>query len=67
MGDVIDIRSRRKRSDKEVRPLYSSHLEPNRSDVTDDFGERMRRIRASLEKINQLMHELKKNSKDYTH
>lgn len=69
MGDVIDIRSRKKQSPaKDGRtPLYSSHLEPKRPSEEEDFGERMKRIRASLEKINQLMHELKKNSTDYTH
>lgn len=69
MADVVDIRSRKKKSNKEVGPSkqpYSSYLEPTR-DQTEDFGSRMERIRASLERINQIMHELKKNSTDYTH
>lgn len=50
------------------QPLYSSHLDsppPKKED--EDFGLRMQRIRESLEHINQLMFELKRNTKDYTY
>lgn len=49
-------------------PLYVSHLTgkiTGKQDVNDpDFGSRLERIRASLEKINRLMAELKEMSED---
>jgi hypothetical protein len=51
-------------------PLHVSHLDGKvkgsphfRRPEADDFGDRMQRIKTSLEKINQLMTELKKTSK----
>lgn len=41
----------------------SPHLSPSRRSDAGDFGERMRRIKASLEKINQLMMDLKKTTR----
>jgi hypothetical protein len=53
------------------QPLYVSHLEgkiscsPNlNSASSQDFADRMQRIKSSLEKINRLMAELKKVSKE---
>ena len=50
-------------------PLHVSHLDGQlkgsphfRRPEADDFGDRMQRIKASLEKINQLMSELKKTT-----
>lgn len=53
------------------KPLYISYLDGQvkgsphfqRHD-SEDFGERMQRIKASLERINQLMADLKKSAKD---
>ncbi len=51
-------------------PLHVSHLDGKlkgsphfRTPEADDFGDRMQRIRTSLEKINQLMADLKNTSK----
>jgi hypothetical protein len=56
------------------RPLYVSHMTgkvtgqtPTASGQNEgqaDFGDRLQRIRSSLEKINRLMSELKKMSTD---
>ena len=52
-------------------PLYVSHLEGKvkgsphfKSPDAEDFGDRLTRIRSSLERINQLMAELRKSVKD---
>lgn len=76
-GKVVDLLAYRKTKQTEQElargrtPLYSSHLESKpKSDLSaadEDFGQRMQRIRTSLEKINQLMFELKKSSTEYTH
>jgi hypothetical protein len=54
-------------------PLHNSHIDGKikgspylKNESKDHFGERMMRIRQSLEKINQLMLELKKNSHQNT-
>lgn len=75
---VVDLASfrRKKAVDEELtrggrNPLYVSHLtgkvtgqpHANRPE-SPDFGDRLQRIRASLEKINRLMSELKKMSAD---
>ena len=50
-------------------PLYVSHATgkitgtPN-EDKQEDFGSRLARIRASLDKINRLMSELKQSSRE---
>jgi len=69
-GDnVIDMSSFRQKKAAEQEfgrgrsPLYISHLTgkvTGGKPQTGDFGERLHRIRASLEKINRLMSELKK-------
>lgn len=73
-ANVVDLQSfrARKKEDQDLArgrtPLYSSHLENTSKPIEEeDFGTRMQRIRTSLEKINQIMWELKKNSTDYTH
>lgn len=52
-------------------PLHVSHLDGKvkgspyfKRPQAEDFGDRMQRIKASLEKINELMAELKKSSRD---
>ena len=62
MGDVVNIKSLldKKKLKEDLsngrQPLYASHL------GNEDFGDRLLRIRTSLERINQLMSELKKTS-----
>ena len=56
------------------KPLYVSHLtgkvtgsqqaSPGQAEGQADFGDRLQRIRSSLEKINRLMSELKKMSSE---
>ena len=70
VGDnVIDMSSFRQKKAAEQEfgrgrsPLYVSHLTGKANggkQPSGDFGERLHRIRASLEKINRLMGELKK-------
>lgn len=74
-GEIVDLASFRKK--KEVgdefargrKPLYVSHLtgkvtgSPHmKTPESPDFGDRLTRIRSSLDKINRLMSELKKMS-----
>lgn len=76
-GKVLDLGSFRKKKETKNefapnrQPLYSSHLGSTpdkaggkRSTQTQDadFGDRLHRIRLSLDKINRLMGELKKMS-----
>lgn len=71
MGDIIDLESRKnkKRIDEELargrNPLYISHKEGSIRPSHDntDFSDRVSRIRASLEKLNRLMEELKNTTK----
>ncbi len=76
-GNVVDLSSFRKKKDTESelspgrKPLYVSHMKGKvtgsphfKSPEANDFGDRLTRIRSSLEKINNLMGELKKMSKD---
>jgi len=71
--DVINLSSYREKKDiersisRDRTPLHVSHIDErrNRSPYlkhkdSDSFGERMYRIKQSLEKINRLMNELKK-------
>ena len=53
------------------KPLFVSHLDGKvkgsphfQRPSAEDFGDRLQRIRTSLDKINLLMAELKKQSKD---
>jgi hypothetical protein len=73
---VLDFASfRRKKTDEQdltrgrSKPLYVSHKDgvisanPGHAGTTgEDFGDRVSRIKASLERINSLMAELKKMS-----
>lgn len=73
-GLVIDLQSFRSRKSEEETlargrsPLYKSYSQENRQTSSaqgselSDFSERITRIRASLEKINALMTDLKKLS-----
>ena len=74
--NIVDFSAYRKKKETEQElgrgrlPLHVSHLDgkvtgsPHFKRPKDqDFGDRMQRIKTSLEKINQLMAELKKNSK----
>lgn len=75
-GEVVDLASFRKKKDTNEefarggrKPLYVSHLtgkvtgSPHlKGPQSPDFGDRLQRIRSSLEKINRLMGELKKMS-----
>jgi hypothetical protein len=76
-GDIVDLAAFRAKKDVQEQlargrdPLFVSHLDgkikgsPHLSrPKAEDFGDRIQRIRTSLEKINRLMTELKKISKD---
>lgn len=76
VSNVVDFTTfkRTKLLDEELSrgrtPLHVSHMDGKVQDSPHarrpeggDFGERMRRIKTSLEKINQLMSELKKSSR----
>ena len=76
VAEVVDLASFRKK--KHVQedlsrgrtPLYMSHLEGKVSgsphlnqNHKEDFSDRLSRIKASLERINSLMNELKKSAR----
>ncbi len=74
-GQIVDLASFRKKKDvadelaRGRQPLYISHQTgkisgSDKSSAKDrpDFGDRLERIRSSLDKINRLMTELKKTS-----
>ena len=76
-GEVVSLASFRKQKETKEEfgrgrePLYVSHLTgkvtgtpPTKRPETQDFGDRLTRIRSSLEKINRLMSELKKMSSE---
>lgn len=80
-GQVVDLGSFRKKKETKAEfargrePLYSSHLPSSNSRTPvkqsngkrdDDFGDRLNRIRSSLEKINRLIGDLKKMSASTT-
>jgi hypothetical protein len=76
--EVVDLAAFRKKKEIAVEltkggrnPLYVSHLTGKVSGKAEgseasspDFGDRLQRIRSSLEKINRLMADLKKMSAD---
>ncbi len=75
-SNVVDLTTfkKTKQLDEELArgrtPLHVSHMDGKVKDSPHarrpeggDFGERMRRIKASLEKINLLMAELKKSTR----
>ena len=74
-ASVVDMASFRKKKSidqefaRDRKPLYVSHLtgkvtgNPHgKRPESGDFGDRLQRIRTSLEKINRLMSDLKKMS-----
>lgn len=71
-SNVVDLKNFKRTRELETQigrgrtPLHVSHIDGKvkgsphlKSQETDDFGDRMQRIRSSLEKINQLMADLK--------
>ena len=71
-SNVVDLKNFKRTKELESQlsrgrtPLHVSHLDGKvkgsphlRRPEADEFGDRMQRIRASLEKINQLMADLK--------
>jgi len=71
-SNVVDLKNFKRTRELETQigrgrtPLHVSHIDGKvkgsphlKSQETDDFGDRMQRIRSSLEKINQLMVDLK--------
>ena len=68
MGDVIQFKPKKEGVGAGKPTLYVSHLTGKISDGENrpEFGDRLARIRASLEKINRLMAELKKMSVEST-
>jgi hypothetical protein len=71
MGDVLEFRLRnaekagRGTAGKQLRVDHKRGRiagDPRKGDPVADFGSRLARIRASLEKINRLMDELKRMS-----
>lgn len=71
-SNVVDLKSFKRTRELETQigrgrtPLHVSHIDGKvkgsphlRGKESDDFGDRMQRIRSSLEKINQLMADLK--------
>ena len=74
--NVVDLKNFKRTRELETQiakgrtPLHVSHIDGKvkgsphlRTQESDDFGDRMQRIRSSLEKINQLMADLKTTSK----
>lgn len=62
---VIDLAAYRKKKDgTKEREWLEKKLDMS---SPEEFNTRMQRIHASLERINQVMWELKQNSHQYTH
>jgi len=75
-ANVVDLTVFKRNKDAQVdltrgrTPLHVSHIDGKvkgsphfRRPEADDFGDRMQRIKTSLDKINQLMTELKKTNR----
>lgn len=75
-ANVVDFTSFKRNKDSQAdlargrTPLHVSHIDGKvkgsphfRRPEADDFGDRMQRIKTSLEKINLLMTELKKTTR----
>ena len=75
-ANVVDLSVFKRNKDQQDElargrtPLHVSHIDGKvkgsphfHRPEADDFGDRMQRIKTSLEKINQLMAELKKSTK----
>jgi hypothetical protein len=76
LSNVVDLKNFKRTRELETQigrgrtPLHVSHIDGKvkgsphlKTQETDDFGDRMQRIRSSLEKINQLMADLKNTSR----
>ncbi|RYZ81011.1 MAG: hypothetical protein EOP04_24795 [Proteobacteria bacterium] len=76
VSNVVDLKNFKRTRELETQiargrtPLHVSHIDGKvkgsphlRNQETDDFGDRMQRIRSSLEKINQLMADLKNTNR----
>ncbi|MBC7660863.1 MAG: hypothetical protein H7249_14290 [Chitinophagaceae bacterium] len=76
VSNVVDLKNFKRTRELETQigrgrtPLHVSHIDGKvkgsphlRNQESDDFGDRMQRIRSSLEKINQLMADLKNTNK----
>lgn len=57
MGKVIDLKGYRKTP--MYPPVFESRQDSRQTVANDEYGDRLQRIRVSLEKINRLMAELK--------
>lgn len=71
MSNLIDLNAKRReraREEGETQKLYVSHttgkISGSQLKSEPEFGERLERIRASLQKINRLMADLKAMSKE---
>ena len=64
MGNVIELFKKKSNLflDKDKKLKGSPHFTPPSAKEIADHGDRMERIRASLEKINSIQRELKKRS-----
>jgi len=75
-SNVVDLKSFKRTRELETQigrgrtPLHVSHIDGKvkgsphlKTNESDDFGDRMQRIRSSLEKINQLMADLKSTNR----
>lgn len=75
-ANVVDFTVFKRKQDAQAElargrtPLHVSHIDGKvkgsphfKRPEADEFGDRMQRIKNSLEKINQLMADLKKNSR----
>jgi len=68
---LIDRIDAKKRTEEGRIPLHVSHLDGKvngspwfKRPPQEDFGKRMERIKTSIEKINEIMTELKKSSRE---
>lgn len=75
MADIVDLAEwkKRKETGENAPPLYVNHstgkvtgsptpISPKKPEY--DFGDRLQRVRSSLEKINRLMADLRQMSRD---
>ncbi len=76
LSNVVDLKNFKRTRELESQiargrtPLHVSHIDGKvkgsphlKAQETTDFGDRMQRIRSSLEKINQLMADLKNTNR----
>jgi hypothetical protein len=65
MGKVLQFGKPKAKSvpEQPVKPLFTQHMQ-RQPGQPDDFSDRLTRIRASLQRINTLMAELKRISQE---